>query len=172
MEAFAEVFEDLRASVFSVAYRLVGPDEADDVVMETYLKAWRAIPRFNERSSLKTWLYRIAHNCGVDMIRARRRNPEMLMPEDHADERTIQDLPDDRTVSAPDQIIRHENAELVQRAVAKLDDKHRVTLLLRYADNLSYAEIAAATGVSLGTVMSRLYNGKRKLKTLISDWNE
>ncbi len=54
VDAFAELFESLRSRVFAVALRVVGPDDADDVVMETYLKAWQAIPRFNRRSSLTT----------------------------------------------------------------------------------------------------------------------
>jgi len=75
VEAFAEVFEALRPLVFSVANRLVGPNDAEDVVMETYLKAWQGLPRFRGKSSLKTWLYRISRNCSLDFIRSRQRAP-------------------------------------------------------------------------------------------------
>jgi RNA polymerase sigma-70 factor (ECF subfamily) len=89
MEAFAALFEELRPMVYEVACRLVGPSDADDVVMETYLKAWRAIPRFNRRAALKTWLYRVTYNCALDFLRSRQRRRDRIQPLDGADSREI-----------------------------------------------------------------------------------
>ena len=168
VEAFAELFESLRPVVFSVAYRVVGPNDADDVVMESYLKAWRALPRFNERSSLKTWLFRIARNCALDAIRSRNRRHEEPRPDGEDGVRGISEMADDRQPSPAEDLIAADLKAEVQEAVRQLDDIHRTALLLRYTDRLSYAEIAAATGVSMGTVMSRLFNAKRKLRRLVS----
>jgi len=166
VDAFAELFEGLRSTLFSVACRLVGPVDADDVVMETYLKAWQAIPRFGARSSLRTWLYRIAHNCALDYVRSRKRRKEHTLLSDEEKSR-MEQLPDERA-DRPDEVA--ERAELVlevRNALTKLSHNHAVVLQLRYTDGLSYAEIAAATGVSPGTVMSRLFNAKRKLSTIL-----
>ncbi len=167
VNAFANVFEDHRPTVYAIACRLAGPDDADDIVMETYLKAWRALPRFHRRAALKTWLYRIAHNCAMDFIRARSRRQDRVLPADEADERQISDLEDERQQSPAAKILQKETASMVRRALERLDQPHRLVLLLRYADELSYAEIAATAGVSVGTVMSRLFNAKRKLKNAI-----
>lgn len=167
VDAFAELFEDMRSTLFSVACRLVGPVDADDVVMETYLKAWQAIPRFSGRSSLKTWLYRITHNCALDHIRKRQRTKEHTMPSNDGERDLLAEIADERT-GTPDELA--EKAELVlqvREALKRLSRDHAVALQLRYSDGLSYAEIAAATGVSLGTVMSRLFNAKRKLRTVL-----
>jgi len=170
MDAFAALFEALRPMAFAVASRLIGPDDADDVVMEAYLKAWQALPRFSGRSSLKTWLYRITHNCALDMIRARDRRKERVAQEPAEESgRTLETLPDE-TARAPDEdTVRAELAGEVREALVRLSREHRLTLEFRFADGLSYAEIAAATGVSIGTVMSRLFNAKRKLRRVLEE---
>jgi RNA polymerase sigma-70 factor, ECF subfamily len=167
VEAFAELFEGLRPKVFAIAWRLAGPNDAEDIVMDTYLKAWKALPGFNRRSSLETWLYRIAHNCAVDVLRSRRSDRE---PEGGHVEAA--DLPDNR-LPAPDQAAAaHELGGIIRRALDQLSPEHRAAVTLRFTDGLSYAEIAAATGVSLGTVMSRLFNGRRRLQRLLRERKE
>ena len=169
VEAFAQLFEALRPTVFRVACRLVGPDEADDAVMESYLKAWKALPGFKEGSSLKTWLFRITHNCALDLIRARQRRPDRVQTPAGGDddERPAYEAEDSHQPTPAEALALHDQSQIITRAFALLDETHRTTLLLRFADNLSYAEIAAATGANLGTVMSRLFNGRRKLRKLI-----
>lgn len=164
VDAFAAVFEKLRPMVFSVAYRLVGPNDADDVLMESYLKAWQAIPNFNERSALKTWLYRITFNTAQDFLRKRQREDKRLVRDKDDSEKVIDNVADQQQASPSENLEAAETKATVEKALDMLPEEHKVTLLLRFADELSYAEIAAATGVSIGTVMSRLFNGKRKLK--------
>jgi len=155
--------------VYTVAYRLVGPNDADDVTMETYLKAWRAFPKFKRKSSVKTWLYRITHNCATDFLRSRTRRKEDTLVQNDRDDRTISDLHDPSSPAPDSAIMQDEMKTRMQTAIAKLDDAHRVTIELRFIDNLSYADIAAAMNVSIGTVMSRLFNGKRKLKKIMQE---
>ena len=162
--AFAEVFEGMRPMVFAIAYRLVGPNDAEDVVMDSYLKAWTALPRFQGRASLTTWLYRIAHNCALDALRRRQvRQPEVELGSGSDGEEVLELLPDTHQRSPGDTVAGAEIEGLVGKALESLPPEHRATLLLRFSDGLSYAEIAAATGVSIGTVMSRIFNGRRKL---------
>lgn len=153
--------------VFSVAYRVVGPNEAEDVVMDTYIKAWKAIPGFSGRAAPRTWLCSIAHNCAVDYLRrGKRATFSEDMPVPHAV--TPESIPDPSLRSPLDTMVDRETETHIQAALTSLSPEHRIALLLRYADELSYSEIAAATGVSMGTVMSRLFNGRRKLMKLLS----
>jgi len=163
-DAFLALFEEARPTILAVATRLVGPDEAEDVVMDTYLKAWKSMPGFSGRSATRTWMCRIAHNCAVDWLRRRRVVP---LPEGRGweDEPTdpMDRLADPAQRSPSALAAGHELQSQIDRALERLTPEHRAAVMLRFADGLSYSEIAAATGVSIGTVMSRLFNGRRKM---------
>ncbi len=171
IEAFTRLFEPLRGNVFAIACRLIGAQDAEDVVMDTYLKAWKALPGFRGGASLKTWLAHIARNACLDRIRrVQTARAESMSPADPAE--PAREL-SDPTLSTPDETVRsREIARLVRTALARLDEAHRTALQLRYVDDLSYAEIAAATGVRIGTVMSRLFNGKRKLRMIVDSMEQ
>lgn len=163
MDAFAALFEPLRARIYAVAFRLVGPDDAEDVVMDTYLKAWRALPRFAGRSSLSTWLCGIARNQSLDLIRRRKVRHRGRVADRDSEDRVAE--VDDPTQTGPlDAMQSLEDQALCRRALAALPEPHRHALLLRYVDGLSYLEIAAALDISMGTTMSRLFNARRKLR--------
>jgi len=167
MEAFAELFEPLRPLIYTVAYRLVGANDADDVVMETFLKAWDALPRFKGRSSLATWLCRIARNCSYDVLRAKQRRAGRAeaLDDDAGEGRPLrEELADPSAPNPENEADRRELGRLLDEAIAALDEPHRTTFLLREVDGLRYSEIAAATGVRIGTVMSRLFYARRKLQ--------
>lgn len=166
-EAFAQAFESLRGAVYAVAVRLAGPDEADDVTMETFLRAWQAVGQFNGRSSLKSWLYRIAHNCAIDAIRKRSRRREVLPAPDDDGRGPLEQVPDADTPHPARGLERGELRDELDRALQELPEEHRLVILMRYSDGLSYGEIAVAAGLPIGTVMSRLFNGKRKLRNLL-----
>ncbi len=167
MEAFAALFEPLRASVFRTAAGVIGVQDAEDATMETYLRAWQALPRFGGRSSLKTWLHRIAFNCAMDLARERRRRP-WTAPGENGEDDALEQMPDTRQ-DAPDRAAaRADDIRAVQSALARLPPEHRHALHLRYAEGFAYGEIATAAGVSVGTVMSRLFYGKLKLKQELS----
>ena len=172
VEAFAAVFEAFRLMVFRIACRLVGEGDAEDVVMETYLKAWQAMPQFGGRASLKTWLYRIAYNCSVDFLRAKERQTRRFVRESELEHDHLMDVPDTRQARADETLGSKETAESVRQALMRLAPDHKNALLMRYADDMSYADIAAATGVSIGTVMSRLFYGKRRLKDALREWRK
>ena len=119
---------------------------------------------------MSSWLYRITHNCATDHIRRRDRSREVSLDAPDASGRTPRDaLADTRGARPSDAIEAAEQALVVDQALACLPDTHRLALLLRYADGFSYAEIAAATGTRIGTVMSRLFNAKRKLQMFLEE---
>jgi RNA polymerase sigma-70 factor (ECF subfamily) len=171
MEAFMALFHDARPMVFSVAYRIVGADDAEDVLMETTLKAWKALPGFTGRAGLRTWLCRIAHNCAVDYLRRRPR--WAAQGSDESPEGADPAALPDRSQRHPVETMAGAELETqIQAALGTLSPEHRATLLLRFVDGLGYAEIAAATGVSIGPVMSRLFNGRRKMMRLLKETRE
>ena len=168
MDAFAALFEPLRTRIHAVACRLVGPDDAEDVVMDTFLKAWQALPKFAGRSTLSTWLCGIARHQALDLLRRRsRRERDRQVGRDDNDPLThAQDI----TQSSPSELARqHDDQSTVSRAMQALPELHSQILLLRYVDELSYNEISAALGISIGTTMSRLFNAKRKLRDAVRE---
>lgn len=167
-DAFEELFEELRATAFAVALRTVGANDAEDVVMEAFLKAWQTLPRFKGRSSLKTWLHRITYNCCVDTLRKRQRRREDQFTEDEDGRSILDKTPDPSQENAREVVSRREIVKEVGDALEELKGAHRIVLQLRYKDGMSYTEIAAATGASIGTVMSRLFYGKQQLQKVLS----
>lgn len=177
-DAFALLFEPYRALVMKVAYRLVGEAGCDDVVLETCVKGWQALPRFKGGDALGRWWCRIARNAALDELRRRKRlQIEVSLHEgiedEEGSERTLMDeLPDPRAPSPAELADNRDVGELVDRAMAQLSREHRATLLMREVDGLSYLQVAAATGVSIGTVMSRLFHARRKLRGLLRSYDE
>lgn len=167
MAAFAELFEPLRVKASGIASRVVGPDEAPDVVMDAFLKAWKALPGFNGRSSLSTWLYRIVWNCAADHRRVSVRRRENRLPEDE-EGRTL-DISDPTVDTPREKAARQDLARQLEAALDEMSDELKMTLLLRFSDGMSYREIADSMGIRIGTVMSRLFHGKRKLKQLMDE---
>lgn len=170
MEAFAELFEPLRPKVHAVACRLVGPQDAEDIVMDAFIKAWQALPGFRGEASLQTWLLRIARNRCLDVLRSRRAEPFRVELDAPAAGR--EDPPQVHDPGQPNPAERAADrldARAARDALALLDERHRDALLLRYEDGLSYAEIAAAQGVRIGTVMSRLFHARRKLARALGE---
>ena len=157
----AAAFDILYRRHYDRVYRYVraslGHDEdADDVAQQVFIQAWRSLGRFEGRSSFATWLFRIAHNAVVDALRVRRAalSLELLPTDEH---------PAD--ASGPEeQTIRREDADRLFRALGRLDAEKRALLMLRFAGQLSVAEIAAVVGKRPDAVKKRLTRTLRFLK--------
>ncbi|MCF7855724.1 MAG: sigma-70 family RNA polymerase sigma factor [Candidatus Pacebacteria bacterium] len=172
MDAFAALFEQYRPLLYRLAYRLVGANDCEDVVMDTYLKVWRAIPEFRGKASLKTWLCRVLRNCAYDYLRQRARAQARTVSVTHrgdGDEEVaaVEHIPDTDRRPPDREAIGHETEQIVREAIQQLPEHHRVTMLMRDVDGLSYKQVATSTGVSIGTVMSRLYHARRKLRRIL-----
>ena len=167
-EAFAAVFEEFRPLLHRIAFRLVGADECDDVVMDTYLKVWRAVPRFRGSGGVKTWLCRATRNCALDHLRRRQREQgRMAMEDGEEDTPLIDRVADGRTPEPDRKADLNDLKDVLAVALKQLGEEHRTTLILRDVDGLSYREVAAATGVSMGTVMSRLFYARRQVRKIL-----
>jgi RNA polymerase sigma-70 factor (ECF subfamily) len=152
--AFGELVRIHANGVMAVVYRMCGNVQlAEDAAQETFIQAWVKLESFHPNYPFRNWLYRIAVNTAVDMLRKEKR----ILP-DSADELNMtDDGPGPETV-----IVRNEQERLVQKAISSLPDASRAVLILREFEGLSYKEIADALDIPVGTVMSRL-NYARKL---------
>lgn len=153
-----------RESAYRVAYRLLShPEDALDAVQDGFVKAMLHLERFEHRSSFKTWLMRVVSNAALDFGRARRRRDQLKLA---ASEQTPAEPPGHE----PQTLL--EGTELRERldeALRQLPEQQRRTFVLHVDGGLSYREVADALDISLGTVMSRLFYARQKLKTLLAD---
>lgn len=151
--AFKSIVDRYHSTVVGLAYGLIGdPAAAEDVAQETFVRAWRHLPRFEprRRGSLKAWLCRIAHNRAMDL--ARRARPVEL-PEQLSDPGP----------SPFESASSNETGRLVREAVLRLPGHCRGALVLREYQGLTYREIADVLDIPIGTVMSRLHDARRRL---------
>ncbi len=156
-EAFRLLFENYKDRVYSIALGYFNGDEAAarDITQTVFLKLMTHISTFQNRSEFSTWLYRLVANACLDQKRALKR---LLL---FGDSKKVV-LPDGRK-SAEERYIARELEAEVRKAIAGLRPRLRIAILLKYFDDLSYEEIAAALGCSAGTVASRLNRGHRIL---------
>jgi len=157
-EAFGELVTMYRAKIFATVCHIVGNEsEAWDLAQEGFVKAWRSIHRFQGRSSFHTWLYSITLNLAIDSLRRKDRRQEIEL-----DEAIPSYLPSPRTDCERADIREH-----VNRALVQLSPEHRAVVVLKDIEDLQYREIAEALHLSIGTVMSRLFYGRKKLQSIL-----
>jgi RNA polymerase sigma-70 factor, ECF subfamily len=157
-EAFGQLVTKYRAKILTVLYGIVRDEhDAQDLAQEGFLKAWRSIHQFEGRSSFYTWLHRLTVNLAIEVLRRKGRRAEVEL--DHA---IPSPLPGPRRSYQRSEIREHLNA-----AFAQLSPEHRAVIVLREIKNLQYQEIAEILNISVGTVMSRLYYGRKKLQFIL-----
>ena len=154
-----EIARDHGRFLYTVAYRLAGnDDDAQDLVQESLIRVRRGLERY-EPGSLQGWLARIVTNVFLDEMRRRKRRPTDALPDDPGSV-----LP---TTPAADEVFTGLSVE-IQRALEGLPDEFRVPVVLCDVSDLSYEQIAATTGVPIGTVRSRLHRGRRMLRAALT----
>lgn len=149
--------------IYALAYRTIGrEEEARDVCQETFLRAYRALPRFRGQAKFSSWLYRIALNLCRDWIRRERRAP-MLQPPEDVD---LMDLAvsTEPTESIEDLVARRDLTRLVEQAMEHLPEEQRTAIVLKEYHGLTFQEIADVVGCPLSTVKTRLYQGLTVLR--------
>ena len=142
----------------------------EDLAQETFLRVFRALPYFDRRAKLSTWIYTIAHRVAIDHRRKAGRSVEEPLTawDDDCDARRLDRLPASGVIDPEGAAVRAELDRLVRDSVARLPEKYRLPLLYAAIDELDYATIAAMLGVKLGTVKTLVFRGKRMLKDQIT----
>jgi len=174
---FAELAMPLMSSLYSAALRMTrNPSDAEDLVQETYLRAYRGFPGFQEGTNLKAWLYRILTNTFINTYRAKKRRPEQEQLDDVEDFYLFRRLGGLEAVDAqrgPEaEVLDAIPEDSVKQALEDLPEQFRIAVLLADVEGFSYKEIAEITDVPIGTVMSRLHRGRKQLQKRLWDLAE
>jgi RNA polymerase sigma-70 factor (ECF subfamily) len=162
--AFGALVERHSRSVFRLAFRMTqNEQDAEDLVQETFLKAYKQLHRFDGRSAFGTWLYRIAANCSLDLIRARknRREQQASTNSETTDWLDRVAAPD----PSPERLARSgQVASLLKPALAQLTDLERTAFVLRHYEGRGIAEIASVLGVETNAAKHSVFRAVQKLR--------
>jgi RNA polymerase sigma-70 factor, ECF subfamily len=162
-------------SLYTAALRMTrNPAEAEDLVQETYLKAYRAFGTFQAGTNLKAWLYRILTNTFINIYRAKKRRPEQADVEDVEDLYLYHRLGGLEAAaagrSAEEEVLERFTDDEVKQALESLPEQFRIAVLLADVEGFAYKEIAEILDVPIGTVMSRLHRGRKALQKRLYDF--
>jgi RNA polymerase sigma-70 factor (ECF subfamily) len=172
---FVDLAMEHMPALYTAALRMTrNPSDAEDLVQETYLKAYRAFGGFAEGTNLKAWLYKILTNTYINTYRARKRRPEESDVEDVEDLYLYHRLGGGAATamgrSAEDEALERFTDDEVKAAIESLPESFRIAVLLADVEGFSYKEIAEIVSVPIGTVMSRLHRGRRALQKALAEY--
>ena len=168
-QAFDMLVIKYQGRVMSMVSRLVRDHhEAQDIVQEAFIKAYRALPRFRGDSAFYTWLYRIAMNTAKNYLVSKGRRPAIGGVE--LDEAEVVGIPKLQDIESPErQLLRDELEQVINSAIRKLPDDLRTAITLREFDGLSYEEIAQIMDCPVGTVRSRIFRAREAIDKQIKE---
>jgi RNA polymerase sigma-70 factor (ECF subfamily) len=169
-DAFGLLVEAHSRAVFRVAYRLTGHEQdAEDVVQETFLRAFRQLNKFEARASFATWLYRIAFNCAHDLLRQKPRMARHMSLDDEQGERGPRQFADQTPALDPHR--RFESAEIdrmVREGLSGLSELERAAFVLRHFEGQSIEEIGKALGLQTSATKHSIFRAVQKMRRVMS----
>jgi RNA polymerase sigma-70 factor (ECF subfamily) len=164
--ALDDLFRRHRDAAYRIAYRLLGnADDALDVVQESFIHVLRGIGSFRGQSSFKTWLYRIVTHASLDWRRCRAVRSAASLDAESSPE---PGATGERRRSPTDEAAADDLKEAIDKALMNVSEKNRVALVLYALEGMSYQEVAEVLGISVGTVMSRIFNARQRLRELLA----
>lgn len=170
-QAFAELMERYKRPVYHMILKMIrNTDDAEDLTIEAFAKAFKNLHKFKKDFTFSTWLFRIATNNTIDFIRKKKLKTFSLntsFTDDSGDSVTI-DV-EDNNLNPQEEAIKSQKIELVQMFVTKLPPKYQRLVRLRYFDELSYNEIAETLEAPLGTIKAQLHRARELMYDLVKD---
>lgn len=164
--AFTAIVDRYKDRVFWLVKRMVGDMDAEDLTQEAFLRAYRAMPALRTGATLRTWLFRIAHNLCLTELAKRGRRGEHLSIEEEGDER-LEPLLAQASKNLEERLDERDFAGRVLDQVQQLPVAYRTALTLYYVDEAKYEEIAEVMGIPLGTVKTYLHRARLRLRQLV-----
>jgi RNA polymerase sigma-70 factor (ECF subfamily) len=164
-EAFRALVEQHSRSVFRLAFRMTGNEQdAEDVVQESFLRAYRQLGRFESRANFGTWLYRITANCAVDLMRSKqaRHDQSRAEPLDETTDLTTSNVPDPERMAGSAEIQRR-----VAHALKALSPLERAAFTLRHYEGRSIDEISRALGLGTSAAKHSVFRAVKKLRVAL-----
>jgi len=163
-DAFRVLVERHSRALFRLAYRMTGNEQdAEDVVQESFLRAYRQLSRFDERASFRTWICRIALNCSLDVVRRRKRRSEQTGPGDAQGEVPMQSLP--ARGPTPDRIAMSGQArDRIAAAMGELSAAERTAFVLRHFEGMCINDVSRVLGCQPGAAKHSVFRAVQKLR--------
>lgn len=162
--SFELLITDCADRTWALALRMMkDPQDAEDAVQDAMIKAWRALPGFKGECRFATWVFRLTYNTCLDALRRRQRGQVLSLTREDEDDGERQAEVPDPSPGPEEALLAKERAEILRREMEKLSDKLRAPLVMRELGGCSYEEIAAALGLSVGTVKSRIARARENL---------
>ncbi|MBS1952491.1 MAG: RNA polymerase sigma factor SigW [Cytophagales bacterium] len=174
-KAYAKLLQRYRRSVYHTILKMVrNVDDAEDLTIEAFSKAFRNLGRFKKDFTFSTWLFRIATNNTIDFIRKKKLNTLSInnMYTDDDGQAVSLDVQDNENLDPQEEAIRSQKVELIQVFVNMLPGKYQKLVRLRYFNELSYEEIAEELEAPLGTVKAQLHRARELLYDLVKNKKE
>jgi RNA polymerase sigma-70 factor (ECF subfamily) len=166
MEAFEQLVREYQQSIYYLCRRMTGVHQsADDLSQETFIKAYISLNQFKDEMNFSSWLRRIAINNSLNYLKSYRREELLGERENSITENassTLQELPQET-------LLRNRLEQKFRKALDALPADQKTVFILRFYENLSYKDISQMLNLPDGTVMSRLYRARKKLRTLMAD---
>jgi RNA polymerase sigma-70 factor (ECF subfamily) len=163
-DAYRVLVERHSRALFRLAFRMTGNEQdAEDVVQESFLRAYRQLGKFDERASFGTWLYRIAVNCSLDLVRSRKRRNEQIAPVDPEMDDPVLSLP--ALDPAPDRMaMSGEVRERVAAAMNDLSASERTAFVLRHFEGMCIEDVSRVLGCQPGAAKHSVFRAVQKLR--------
>lgn len=165
--AFEELISPYTTPLLNYTFRMLkNREDAEDALQETYLKAYNSINKFEGLSSFKTWIYKIATNVCLDILRKQKKQTHQSLNVTNEDGEHEISIPDE-TYSPEISAKKRAAMDTLKKALDKLSKEHKTAIILRDINGLSYDEIAEALSSNVGTVKSRINRARAQLKKLL-----
>lgn len=166
---FALLWQKYNKQIFANVLKLVRSiDDADDIVQDTFLKAFNALHSYNQTFPFPAWLYKIASNTCIDYFRRKRIRP-ISIENINREGGDIYDIIPDKSIPIDDNIINNETKEELLKAVEQLPLRYKQCIQLRHFEELSYEEISLKMNLPLGTVKITLFRARKMLLSMLSN---
>ena len=163
--AYKNLLENYRGAIYNLLYKMVrNKEETEDLVQEAFMKAFKALPSFNEEYAFSTWLYKIAVNNCIDHMRKKKLQTYSInKPVQSKDGELDREFPD--TSMSPDKsLLSEERASIIETAIDELPENYKTAIILRHSEEKSYEEISKILDIPLGTVKARIFRAREMLK--------